>query len=68
MNKVDKNGIESRAPIIARKACGRCGIAIEENAFCRACRGFFRGLGSQKAVSTTALRKTQTHWSGVSSK
>jgi hypothetical protein len=68
MNNVEKNGIETRASKIARKSCGRCGTAIEENAFCEVCRNFFRGLSGQKDVFATVARRTHRHWSGVSGK
>jgi hypothetical protein len=68
VNNVDKKGIEAQASKIARKPCGRCGTAIEENAFCPACRDFFLGLSGQKVVFTTVARRTQRHWSGVSGK
>lgn len=63
MSNVNKNGIEAQASKIARKACGRCGTAIEENDFCPACRDFFRELSGRKVVFATLVRRTQRHWS-----
>jgi hypothetical protein len=68
VNNVDNTGIEARASKIARKPCGRCGTAIEENTFCSACRDFFRGLSGWKVVITKVTRRTQRHWSGFSDK
>ncbi len=68
MNNVHKNGNGAQASQIARKQCGRCGTAIEEDDFCPACRGFFRGLSGQKVVFATVVRRVQKDWSGVSGK
>jgi hypothetical protein len=57
--KVKKYGIEMQASKVTREPCGRCGAAIEENAFCPACRDFFCGLSGQNAESTKVGRGTQ---------
>lgn len=68
MNNVDKNGSGAQDSQLARKPCGRCGIAIEGNEFCPACRNFFRGLRDRKVVFAKVVRRTQRHWSEVSGK
>jgi hypothetical protein len=68
VNNVDKNGIDVQGFQIARRPCGRCGTAIEENEFCPACRDFFRRLSGRKVIFATVVRRTQRRWSGVSGK
>ena len=68
MNNIKKYGTEMQASKVTREPCGRCGTAIEENAFCPACRDFFRGLSRQKAESTNVARGMQKHYSGVGNK
>ena len=48
-----------QASKVTREPCGRCGTAIEENAFCPACRDFFRELSGQNAESTKVVRGAQ---------
>jgi hypothetical protein len=48
-----------QASKVTREPCGRCGAAIEQNAFCPACRDFFRGLSGQNTESTKEARGTQ---------
>jgi hypothetical protein len=68
MKKVKTNGIGADASSAGPKRCGRCGTAIDENEFCPACLGFFRGLSCRKVVFATMVRRTQRHRSGVKGK
>jgi len=63
---MNRSGVQSSE--IARKPCGRCGIAVGENEFCPPCRDFFLELSRRKVVFVTVMRRTQKHWSGVSAK
>ena len=68
MNNIDKHGVAARTSQIVRKACGRCGTAIEESEFCLECQEFFHRLSGQTVVFATVVRTTRRHWSGVSGK
>ena len=58
-NAAEKKGIKAQASGVARKRCGRCRTAVEENEFCRTCREFFRMLRGQEEAFTTGARRTQ---------
>jgi hypothetical protein len=68
VNTVKKYGTEMQASKVTQEPCGRCGTAIEKNAFCPACRDFFRGLSHQNAESPNAARGMQKHYSRVGNK
>jgi hypothetical protein len=56
VSNFNKNGIETQASNIARKACGRCGTAIDRNALCPECAEFFRRLSKWKVVTANSQK------------
>jgi hypothetical protein len=68
VNGVKKYGIETQGSKMTFKPCGRCGIAIEKDAFCSVCLNFFRVLSRPNAEAIKAARGMQKHYSRVGNK
>ena len=54
MKAITEGGSGKAAFRAVQKHCGRCGVVMKKNEFCRECRKFFHVLSGSRAISISS--------------